>query len=182
MKKTWSTVEILRHSRHDWLNKLQLIKGNLELNKIDRVKEIIQEIVALTQQEAKLTNLNIPTFAGSLMTYNWENHHFQIEFEILGDVRDLSPYDESLTKWIFSFFEMINQFVSIEGDNHLSISIDLSDRESRFFFDFSGIIKKVDQLKDWVDNNQENEFFKVIESNILQNEILVVFVLKELKS
>ena len=45
IEKEWNTVEVLRHARHDWLNKLQLIKGNLDLNELDRAKEIINEIV-----------------------------------------------------------------------------------------------------------------------------------------
>ena len=62
INKEWNTVELLRHVRHDWLNKLQLIKGNLDLNKIDRAKEIIAEIVIETQNETKLSNLNFPNF------------------------------------------------------------------------------------------------------------------------
>ncbi|WP_312471145.1 Spo0B domain-containing protein, partial [Neobacillus sp.] len=45
MGKEWDIVEVLRHSRHDWLNRLQLIKGNLDLNRIDRAKAVIDEIV-----------------------------------------------------------------------------------------------------------------------------------------
>ena len=29
--KKLDDVEVLRHSRHDWLNKIQLIKGNLRI-------------------------------------------------------------------------------------------------------------------------------------------------------
>lgn len=63
MEKDWDTVELLRHSRHDWLNKIQLIKGNLTLGKIDRIKEIIDEIVYHTEQESKLSNLPISLFS-----------------------------------------------------------------------------------------------------------------------
>ncbi|MCD8502937.1 MAG: Spo0B domain-containing protein [Bacillaceae bacterium] len=35
MKKDWDDVlSVLKHSRHDWLNMVQLIKGNLALKKI----------------------------------------------------------------------------------------------------------------------------------------------------
>ena len=66
MEKEWDIVEVLRHSRHDWLNKLQLIKGNLDLNRIDRAKAIIDEIVIEVQHESKLSNLHIPLFASLL--------------------------------------------------------------------------------------------------------------------
>ena len=32
------TIEVLRHSRHDWLNKLQLIKGILGFKRIGQGK------------------------------------------------------------------------------------------------------------------------------------------------
>ena len=54
MDKNWTTIETLRQTRHDWLNRIQIIKGNLELNKIDRVKGIIDEIIIETQNEARL--------------------------------------------------------------------------------------------------------------------------------
>ncbi len=34
MEKEKELLEILRHTRHDWLNVMQLIKGNLTLKKI----------------------------------------------------------------------------------------------------------------------------------------------------
>ncbi len=38
----WNIVDLLSHSRHDWMNKLQLIKGNLSLQKYERVNDIIE--------------------------------------------------------------------------------------------------------------------------------------------
>lgn len=35
-RERWSIVDALSHSRHDWMNKLQLIKGHLSLKKYDR--------------------------------------------------------------------------------------------------------------------------------------------------
>lgn len=45
MKKEWDVVEVLKYARHDWLNKIQLIKGNLALNRVDRANDIINTIV-----------------------------------------------------------------------------------------------------------------------------------------
>lgn len=63
MDKKKEFIELLRHYRHDWLNVLQLIKGNLALNKLNRVEEIIREIVIHTENESKLSNLQIPKVA-----------------------------------------------------------------------------------------------------------------------
>lgn len=45
MSRDWSTLEVLRHARHDWLNQLQLIKANLSLGRTERANEIIEEII-----------------------------------------------------------------------------------------------------------------------------------------
>lgn len=60
---THELIHLLSHSRHDWMNKLQLIKGNLTLKKYDRVFEIIDEVVIEAQHESKLSNLRIPRAA-----------------------------------------------------------------------------------------------------------------------
>jgi stage 0 sporulation protein B (sporulation initiation phosphotransferase) len=140
MKKDWNTVEVLRHARHDWLNKLQLIKGNLALNKIDRAKEIINEFIMEAQQEAKLSNLKMTEFASLLLTYNWESHAFQLEYEVMDDMETPEVNDQLITEWTRLFFSRLNDSIETFYDNHLSVSIEADEKGARFFFDFRGKI------------------------------------------
>jgi stage 0 sporulation protein B (sporulation initiation phosphotransferase) len=156
MNNDWSTIDVLRHARHDWLNRLQLIKGNLALNKTERVKEIIEEIVIEAQQEAKLSNLKIPQFAALLLTYNWQSHFFQLEFEVLNEIECLGLDDQLLADWTSSFFACLHTAVEAYYDNHLSVSIEMQDNGARFFFDFSGIIKDKERLQKFLDVNQHD--------------------------
>ena len=78
IKKEWNTVDILRHVRHDWLNKLQLIKGNLDLDKIDQAHRIIEEIIIEAQNETKLSNLNIPKFTSYSLLITGTIIHFSL--------------------------------------------------------------------------------------------------------
>src|SRR3954469_26062794 len=137
IKKEWNTVEVLRHARHDWLNQMQLIKGNLDLNKLDRVREIINEIVVEAQNESKLSNLNIPQFSTLLLTSRWENYSFEFEFQVIDELKCGSIKDEELTKFTIQFFECLNEAVQLYGDNHLILTIETMQQGSRFFFDFS---------------------------------------------
>lgn len=152
MKKDWMTVEVLSHSRHDWLNKIQLIKGNLSLHNYDRVNEIINDIVIEAQCEARLSQLHTPQFAALLLTCNWNNYSFQLDFEVLeaSNMNQMSINDCMLTNWTSSFFECLQQAVKEFADNHLSITIERQPSGTCFFFDFRGIIKNRDIL---------NEFF-----------------------
>lgn len=149
MDKDWNTIEVLRHARHDWLNKIQLIKGNLSLGKVDRAKEIIDEIVVEAQQEAKLSNLNLPQFASLLFIYNWENHAFQLEYELLDEVTGGQLDDSRLADWTSAFFNCLNSSVKPFHENHLSVSIRHEKEGVRFFFDFSGIITDMDRLEEF---------------------------------
>ncbi|MFC0270150.1 Spo0B C-terminal domain-containing protein [Metabacillus herbersteinensis] len=161
----WGTVDLLSHSRHDWMNKLQLIKGNLSLNKYERVNEIIEEIVIEAQNESKLCNLKMLSFASLLMTYNWIQAHFTLEYEVLGDVVDLSSFDEFMTKWCSSFFYLLNETIDRSRENHLCISIETvpSSDEVRFFFDFNGIITEKEQLQVWLESENAQKFLKQYE-------------------
>ncbi|MDP4105715.1 MAG: Spo0B C-terminal domain-containing protein [Bacillota bacterium] len=142
MEKEWNMIEVLRHSRHDWLNKLQLIKGNLDLNRIDRAKAIIDEIVIEAQHETKLSNLHIPLFASLLIRANWESNIFTLEYEVLQESGLLYINELALTQWTEGFFTCLNESITALDENHLAISIDSQDDGARFFFDFSGIIKQ----------------------------------------
>src|SRR4051794_13100217 len=136
MGKEWDIVEVLRHARHDWLNKLQLIKGNLDLNRIDRAKQVIDEIVIETQHETKLSNLNMPSFAALLLKSNWENHTFRLEYEVLLDAESIKINDDVMTNWTSSFFVCLNEAIEAFQDNNLSITIEPQSDGIRFFFDF----------------------------------------------
>ncbi|AIE60890.1 Spo0B C-terminal domain-containing protein [Bacillus methanolicus] len=146
MKKDWNTVEVLRHVRHDWLNKLQLIKGNLALNKIDRAKEIINEIVNEAQQEAKLSNLEMTEFASLLLTHNWENHAFQLEYEVMDNMETPAVNDQLMTEWTRSFFSCLNNSIEAFHNNLLSVSIESGEKGTRFFFDFRGNITDKEKI------------------------------------
>ena len=142
MGNEWDIVEVLRHSRHDWLNKLQLIKGNLDLNRIDRAKQVIDEIVIETQHETKLSNLHMPLFAALLLKSNWENPFFKLEYEVMFDQDASKINDLAVTKWTHTFFGSLNQAIEPFQENNLSITIEPQSDGVRFFFDFSGIIIK----------------------------------------
>lgn len=152
MGKKWDTIELLSHSRHDWLNKIQLIKGNLSLNKMDRVKEVIDEIVLEARQESKLSNLGIPQFAALLLTYNWEGNSVHLEFEVLdGTLKNGQKIDDGqLTNWTREFLNSLQHSIKEFHENHLSITIEIQETGIGFFFDFRGIITNIARLNTYL--------------------------------
>ncbi|MCP1096193.1 sporulation initiation phosphotransferase B [Bacillaceae bacterium OS4b] len=109
MDKNWTTIETLRQTRHDWLNKIQIIKGNLELNRIDRVKGIIDEIIVETQNEARLSSLNLPKFTEMLLTSNWNNGSFYCDYEIIDVFEGSTEMDGLMYRWTNDFFKILDK-------------------------------------------------------------------------
>ncbi|WP_042354928.1 Spo0B C-terminal domain-containing protein [Bacillus rubiinfantis] len=147
MEKHWDIIEILRYSRHDWMNKLQLIKGNIELNRIDRVKTIIDDIIVEAQNESKLSNLPLTNFVSLLLKANWENYNFKLEYEVLTELNSVKINDALLTTWTKQFFSCIHNAVEEFQDNDLTIVIDPGTSGIRFFFELSGIIINRELIK-----------------------------------
>ena len=153
INKDWNKIELLRHVRHDWLNKLQLIKGNLDLNKIDRTKEIISEIVIEAQNETKLSNLHFPNFTLLLLTHNWEQNMFQIDFEVINDIKCKVIDDDLLTNWVSAFFSQLNKALKPFAENQLSLTIEPEEQGIRFFLDFCGTIENIECIQHFLDQS-----------------------------
>ncbi|WP_408055256.1 Spo0B C-terminal domain-containing protein [Sutcliffiella halmapala] len=122
--------------------------------------------------ESNLTNLQAPLLAEYLVTFHWEPRLFSVEYEVIGENGiDLSREDQLLYEWISSMFTMLENVVNVKADNHLFLSIQLEEKEVRFFFEISGIIEDTDRLSAWI-QTQPNYF--VIESSSVSPEECVI--------
>ncbi|WP_201713628.1 Spo0B C-terminal domain-containing protein [Rossellomorea arthrocnemi] len=174
MSKNWGVVEALRHARHDWMNDLQLIKGNLDLDRVERAKQVIEEMVLVAQNESKLSNLRLPLLAEWILTYNWSRHLIKLDFEVLQSESAHGLEDRRLYDWCKEFLEFLESNVMNNVENQLSILLDITKEHSRFIFDFTGILKSTCVVKDWIKNQRSNG--ENIEIEQLQEEVLVIHV------
>ncbi|OIK14322.1 Spo0B C-terminal domain-containing protein [Bacillus sp. MUM 13] len=170
MEKNWTTVEILGHSRHDWLNKIQLIKGNLELNKTERVKAIIDEIIIDAQHEARLSNLKMSRFGELLMTANWGSRPFRLEFEVIEVLKGCAPLDGTMHHWTSQLFSVLDAALDMFGENVLSVSIfENMAGHIRFSFELQGMLKNESQLQEFlnkpVDDHTSVEIEEITDSD-----------------
>lgn len=175
MDKNWTTIETLRQTRHDWLNKIQIIKGNLELNRIDRVKGIIDEIIVETQNEARLSSLNLPKFTEMLLTSNWNNGLFYCEYEIIDVFEGSTEMDGLMYRWTNDFFKILDKNLDPFFENILAVSMckkEVSDMHCTFhmqgrFIDQSPVIEflesslTAEQSIEILECNEDEIFFKM---------------------
>ncbi|WP_216829411.1 sporulation initiation phosphotransferase B [Alkalihalobacterium elongatum] len=177
MAKPNEIIDILRHSRHDWLNVIQLIKGNLALNRPERVEEIIQSVIQQSQNESKLSNLNIPALVADLLTFNWENHYYELEIEVIGDVKDLGHYESELHEWCSQLMKLMDQCCDEGTENHLLVTFQLLEEETRLIFDFQGQFKDYSLIESWFLSPSSDLFF-ITERETSVNEMFCVVTLK----
>ncbi|MEC0493137.1 sporulation initiation phosphotransferase B [Bacillus glycinifermentans] len=169
---THELIHLLSHSRHDWMNKLQLIKGNLTLKKYDRVFEIIDEVVIEAQHESKLSNLKISRFAYDLLTFNWTAHSLTLEYEVIGEVRDLSAYDEKLVILIRKLFRIFDDCVSKESENHLTVTLQTDGPEGSLviYLDFHGVLTELIGFEEF--HKSPEDFYEIRRLDVSERECL----------
>jgi stage 0 sporulation protein B (sporulation initiation phosphotransferase) len=175
--KEWDTVSLLRHARHDWLNKIQLIKGNLSLNHIDRANDIIDELVMEARHEAKLSNLRMPLLAEYLLTFNWDRHMYRLETEVIGEEEDLSSFEQPLLDFTKAFLKSLDTWISLPSDHHLLLTFQLYEEQSKIIFDFSGEIDNEIAVQTWLNQFKLHKTLVKIESYIRKDEILITLQL-----
>lgn len=151
MDKEWTTVDILRHSRHDWLNRIQLIKGNLDLNKLERVKAIIDEIVIEAQHEARLSNLRMPKTAELLLTCNWVTRPFKLEYEVLDIKAGCENMDTFLYGWTGALFDVLAVALEPYEDNQLLLSFWENEKKVCFSFELQGKLRNEASLRHYLE-------------------------------
>ncbi|WP_431027333.1 Spo0B domain-containing protein [Lysinibacillus sp. LZ02] len=79
-EQSLTVQQVLRYANHDFLNHLHLIKMNLDLERIEEAKELIQDIVAQCQNVSQLNKIGLPKMVEYLQTLRWRYPEFQMEF------------------------------------------------------------------------------------------------------
>ncbi|MFD2703983.1 Spo0B C-terminal domain-containing protein [Salibacterium lacus] len=167
-------LDILRHARHDWMNVIQIIKGNLSLNRTDRVEEILNDTIRRSEHASRLTRLGIPGTALFLLSFNWEPHRFALDMEVTGEVRDCSNMEECWYEIISSFTQQLDAAASPGKDNQLLITIH-TEQEPYVEFDFQGSIENRSGLQDWLAVYSDTGRCRI--DQVIWNEKELVFVL-----
>lgn len=150
MKENWDVLGVLRHSRHDWLNRIQLIKGYLQTGQQSQVEDVMNKVMAEALNEAKISSLHSPSFAEFVITYNWKPRGIVLDYEILGDPCSLKQFDELLVNWLQEFLDKLESWVHLYEENFLTLTIEINNDAVRFFFDFRGKLTKKEDLLKWI--------------------------------
>lgn len=175
MNELLNVINVIQNTRHDWLNRIQLIKAYISLGKLDQAERVINEIILDTQNEAKLTNMKLPQFAVILLTHNWGKYAFKIEYEIVDNIRTDLVEDTVLTNWTQAFFDELHRSANPLSENYLYITLEQRNDNIHFQYHYSGLLDHPSQLIGWL--TEEKSFPKDITIQEVNDSELVIDVL-----
>ncbi|KGX89200.1 Spo0B domain-containing protein [Pontibacillus litoralis] len=104
-------TKLLRHYRHDWMNELQIVHGYAAMNKMDKVQEKLDEIIANSREEAKLMSLQAPYFALWILQCNMLNDNCKLTYQIEAE-EDWSEFDQELVNQCEAVVQIIQACIS----------------------------------------------------------------------
>ncbi|MDQ0339505.1 signal transduction histidine kinase [Caldalkalibacillus uzonensis] len=103
-------IDHLRHYRHDILNHIQMVKGYIQLGRLDDVKRYIDHIVLQAHQESLLSQLGDPELAYLLLTYNYRrDNKLNLDVEVNLDAEQMQQIGQSGRH----VFHMVNQLLQL---------------------------------------------------------------------
>ncbi|MFS0786163.1 Spo0B domain-containing protein [Shouchella sp. 1P09AA] len=151
MKGDKEIIKVLSSIRHDWLNVMQLIKGNVALGYYDRVDTIIDDAVFQTANESRLCSLDLPKTAVTILEKKYSQMNHVLDIEVDGVLFSLAKYDEQLAHAFSQFFLSYDTLLK-NDTSHLHIVFT--------FFDSSCLI----EISSDHDLNNEEVLYRSLDS------------------
>ncbi len=149
MDNQLDVLKALRQTRHDWLNVMQLIKGNLALKRYDRIEEIIDQVTQQSICESKISEIQAVSVVYFLLTYNWFSSKLKLEIDVAGDVFSLEKDEVRMLRLCEQITEKLTEGCSIESENNLLLTFLFTDIECKITFDFQGSLQM--KKEDWLE-------------------------------
>jgi len=107
-----TTVRILQRTQHDLMNHLQIIQGYLAMDKIDVVKEKLNECIDNYEQERKLFHTKAERFILWLIQFNHHHENIQLTYHVNCDNLNLCHIDQQLIEDSECVVNMIKKYGS----------------------------------------------------------------------
>lgn len=130
--------EVLRFMHHDTMNQLQLVKMNLDLNRIEEAEAAIQQMAAHSQNFFNINRLCIPQTAEWLHTVGWR--YPALNISVICTVEDVAKleWDEPLKHLLEQSVQQIVEGIDPLVEQRLSLNVFSSKTDFEITFDYEG--------------------------------------------
>lgn len=138
-KLTKLTVnEILRAANHDFINQLQLIKMNLDLNRIDDAKKIIENYCNHYKSLSILNRLNCPKTVEWIQTFHYRFPSIELKLKIDGTTAPKVKKDEETVEYLEKTIQHVYPHLDPYSEQELLLTIESKEEILRITFDLHG--------------------------------------------
>ncbi|TDQ37971.1 Spo0B C-terminal domain-containing protein [Aureibacillus halotolerans] len=168
--KKWSSVELIRHYRHEWLNKLQIIHGNLQLNNTAEAERIVEQIIHATINESNLTNTGMDRLTEYLLTFSWTTRVCLIDYEVIGEVREIKTLDDAIYTFVSSFVDTIEHNADTSKEQWVAVTLELASDGVHCNLSFEGKLVDEAPLNRWLENVNVGTYDK-LENDLIALEV-----------
>ncbi|HWK24318.1 MAG TPA: Spo0B domain-containing protein [Ureibacillus sp.] len=153
---TLSINDVLRFANHDYMNQIHLIKMNLDLDRVEEAKSIIERLSEHSKTLSNINYLKLPKTVEWLQTIQWRYPAFDssiisnVTFPV--DMKKDEQIVEYLEKTVIHVYDTLDPFT----EQQLEITIESNDSSFNLLFDLKGKWEV-----DLFDNHNENNNLKV---------------------
>lgn len=162
-------LELLRYVRHDWLNRLQIIQGQLYLGNIEKAQSYISEVIEMEKNASYFTQLKCPQTTMLLFTHNWSMSSVQVYLKGEGKPQNWSEWDEPL----HAFTKELLAILEGSSDPYESHQLHITCHEMDIYFDYSGKLGYTDTLDEKIHSYLQSKNFQVEHTYLTDDEVSI---------
>ena len=133
-----TVTEALRYANHDFLNDLQLIQMNLDLERVDDARKIIQQITAECRTNANLSRLKMPLLHEWLLTVKWRFNALQCNISSNVDASEAIHLDAEIVQYLENTMIHIYDKLDPYFEQHIHIHIESTKETFKITVHFNG--------------------------------------------
>ena len=133
-----SVNEALRYANHDFLNHLHLIQMNLDLERVDEAKKVIEQLSEHCKMLSNVNRLMLPKTVEWLQTVNWRYPALQMQMKshVLAPVN--SKYDEAIVQYLEKTIIHVYGSMSPYEEQQLFVNIETHEKDCIITFHLIG--------------------------------------------
>ncbi|MDF2945549.1 MAG: hypothetical protein K0S51_228 [Bacillales bacterium] len=143
-------LDIIRLIRHDWLNRLQVIQGNIILGKYDTVNEYIKEVIHKERNSSILATTEMPKVTFLLLSHNWKSSPIILDFEVTGDVFVIKSIDDILETTLTKLIKTLENHAVSTSNHFLNVEFGYNNESLTIYIDYNGEQENLDEFNEWL--------------------------------
>lgn len=130
--------EALRYANHDFLNHVHLIQMNLDLQRVDEAKKVIEQLSEHCKVLSNVNRLQLTKTVEWIQTVNWRYPAVQMELvsHVLAPVN--SEYDEAIVQYLENTIIHVYDMLDPYEEQQLQLNIEANEGDCHITFHLTG--------------------------------------------